>query len=174
MIRIKNLQSFIFLGDEVQAQSLARELLAGGVQPLRLVKEAIIPAVEQSAAELEAGNLHPPELFALSNALSAILQQIAHHTRPRSLALQFKLGRVRSDAFDLWRSAMRAAFEEAGFHTEETSELNRCEMTAICSLAAPALQLMRTPGQLQVHGSFGSCELIRNRTPVDSTDQVSI
>ena len=148
-----SIQPELFEGMEEQACTLVRELLESRLDPVFIVNEAIIPAVEASATGLKSGSFQVTRLPELGKSLQAVMKEIEDSLGNAGLSLHFRLGRARDDVFDLWGAEIADAFEAAGFRTLRSSELNRCEVVAVCNSAWVSSERKATPG----HGNGKDC-----------------
>jgi hypothetical protein len=165
MNQVKRLSAMIAEGKVAEAGNEMARLLSLGMHPLRIVVDEIVPAINASGHDLEKGIIQATRLPAFRWALGTTLEQISRRLGG-GLGLEFGIGRLRYDPFDLWRSVVRGAIEEVGFKTRECPDLIYCEITAVCGLAARALEKMRNDdggAELSVEGKFGRCGLVSGR-----------
>jgi 5-methyltetrahydrofolate--homocysteine methyltransferase len=104
-------------GDAEKAAAAAREALAAGVTPLRIVSEGISPAMTEVGRLFEEGDCFVPELLMAARATKAVfelLRPLLSQTGVKPVA-RVVLGTVKGDMHDIGKNLVGALLEGGGF-----------------------------------------------------------
>src|SRR5262249_49348485 len=114
---LKPLQDAVIRGDASAARTLAQQALAEGVDPLQLVNEQMIPAMDEVGRRFECSEYFVPELLISARAMKAALDLI----RPLLTARGDKpigrvaIGTVKGDLHDIGKNLVASLLEGGGF-----------------------------------------------------------
>src|SRR5512137_2270979 len=114
---LKQLYDAIVNGDAKASHSVTQQALAEGVDPLSLVNEYMVPAMDEVGRRFEANEYFVPELLISARAMKASLELI----RPLLTARgdeplgRVAIGTVRGDLHDIGKNLVAAMLEGGGF-----------------------------------------------------------
>jgi 5-methyltetrahydrofolate--homocysteine methyltransferase len=117
MTDLKQLYQAVVTGDAKASQNLTREALAEGVDPLKLVNEYMVPAMDEVGKKFECNEYFVPELLISARAMKAALDLI----RPLLTARGDKpvgrvaIGTVKGDLHDIGKNLVASLLEGGGF-----------------------------------------------------------
>jgi 5-methyltetrahydrofolate--homocysteine methyltransferase len=104
-------------GDAKTTQAITRQALAEGVDPLKLVNEHMVPAMDEVGRRFEANEYFVPELLISARAMKAALELI----RPLLTARgdqpvgRVAIGTVKGDLHDIGKNLVASLLEGGGF-----------------------------------------------------------
>ncbi|MCX6924771.1 MAG: corrinoid protein, partial [Verrucomicrobia bacterium] len=104
-------------GDAKTTQALTQQALADGVDPLKLVNDYMVPAMDEVGRRFEANEYFVPELLISARAMKAALELI----RPILTARGDKpvgrvaIGTVKGDLHDIGKNLVGSLLEGGGF-----------------------------------------------------------
>jgi 5-methyltetrahydrofolate--homocysteine methyltransferase len=114
---LKQLYEAVVSGDAKATQAITRQALAEGVDPLKLVNEYMVPAMDEVGRRFEANEYFVPELLISARAMKAALELI----RPLLTARGDKpvgrvaIGTVKGDLHDIGKNLVASLLEGGGF-----------------------------------------------------------
>jgi corrinoid protein of di/trimethylamine methyltransferase len=114
---LKQLYEAVVSGDAKATQAITRQALAEGVDPLKLVNEHMVPAMDEVGRRFEANEYFVPELLISARAMKAALELI----RPLLTARGDKpvgrvaIGTVKGDLHDIGKNLVASLLEGGGF-----------------------------------------------------------
>lgn len=117
MTHIESLHQAVLNGDAKTARSATEEALRQGEDALRLVGEAMVPAMNEAGRRFECSEFFVPELLLAARAMKAALELI----RPVLVQQGAKpfgkvvVGTVKGDLHDIGKNLVAALLEGAGF-----------------------------------------------------------
>jgi 5-methyltetrahydrofolate--homocysteine methyltransferase len=117
MPELKELYNAVVNGDAKATHALTQEALAAGVDPLRLVNEYMVPAMDEVGRRFECNEYFVPELLISARAMKAALELI----RPLLVARGDKpvgrvaIGTVKGDLHDIGKNLVASLLEGGGF-----------------------------------------------------------
>lgn len=117
MADLKQLYEAVVNGDAKAAHALTQEALNEGVDPLTLVNEHMIPAMDEVGRRFESNEYFVPELLISARAMKASLDLI----RPILIARGDKpmgrvaIGTVKGDLHDIGKNLVASLLEGGGF-----------------------------------------------------------
>ncbi len=117
MADLKKLYDSVVSGDAKTTQAITKEALAGGVDPLKLVNEYMVPAMDEVGRRFEANEYFVPELLISARAMKAALELI----RPLLIARgdhpvgRVAIGTVKGDLHDIGKNLVASLLEGGGF-----------------------------------------------------------
>jgi 5-methyltetrahydrofolate--homocysteine methyltransferase len=117
MADLKKLYDSVVSGDAKTTQAITQQALAEGVDPLKLVNENMVPAMDEVGRRFEANEYFVPELLISARAMKAALELI----RPLLVARGDKpvgrvaIGTVKGDLHDIGKNLVASLLEGGGF-----------------------------------------------------------
>ncbi|HOX56339.1 MAG TPA: corrinoid protein [Candidatus Paceibacterota bacterium] len=114
---LKKLYDSVVSGDAKATQAITKEALDAGVDPLTLVNEHMVPAMDEVGRRFEANEYFVPELLISARAMKASLELI----RPLLIARGDKpvgrvaIGTVKGDLHDIGKNLVASLLEGGGF-----------------------------------------------------------
>lgn len=105
-------------GNNQPIPELIGEALSQGVDPMTLLFEAMIPALEEVGRLFEMGEYFVPEMLISARAMQAgmdILRPLLAETGAKPIGT-FVMGTVRGDIHDIGKNLCNVMLEGAGFH----------------------------------------------------------
>ena len=113
----KPLFQAIVTGDAKAAKALTEQALAAGVEPLKLVQESMMPAMDAVGRRFECNEYFVPELLlsarAMKSALELIRPLLAASGAPS--AGRIVIGTVKGDLHDIGKNLVAAMLEGGGY-----------------------------------------------------------
>ena len=114
---LKELYEAVVSGNAKATQAITQQALADGVDPLKLVNEYMVPAMDEVGRRFEANEYFVPELLISARAMKAALELI----RPILTARGDKpvgrvaIGTVKGDLHDIGKNLVASLLEGGGF-----------------------------------------------------------
>ncbi|MBI4327103.1 MAG: corrinoid protein [Chloroflexi bacterium] len=114
---LKLLYNAVLAGDAKTARSITESALAEGIEPLKLVHEFMIPAMDEVGRRFECNEYFVPELLISARAMKACLELvrpllIAQGAEPLGCVV---IGTVKGDLHDIGKNLVAAMLEGGGF-----------------------------------------------------------
>jgi 5-methyltetrahydrofolate--homocysteine methyltransferase len=114
---LKQLYEAVVNGDAKTTQALTQQALAEGVDPLKLVNEHMVPAMDEVGRRFEANEYFVPELLISARAMKAALELIrplltARGDQPLG---RVAIGTVKGDLHDIGKNLVGSLLEGGGF-----------------------------------------------------------
>ncbi len=114
---LKLLYNAVLTGDAKTARSITESALAEGIEPLKLVHEFMIPAMDEVGRRFECNEYFVPELLISARAMKASLELIrplliAQGAEPLGCVV---IGTVKGDLHDIGKNLVAAMLEGGGF-----------------------------------------------------------
>jgi 5-methyltetrahydrofolate--homocysteine methyltransferase len=114
---LKQLYEAVVNGDAKATQVLTKQALADGVDPLKLVNEHMVPAMDEVGRRFEANEYFVPELLISARAMKAALELIrplltARGDQPLG---RVAIGTVKGDLHDIGKNLVGSLLEGGGF-----------------------------------------------------------
>ena len=114
---LKQLYDSVVSGDAKTTQALTQQALAEGVDPLKLVNDYMVPAMDEVGRRFEANEYFVPELLISARAMKAALELIrplltARGDQPLG---RVAIGTVKGDLHDIGKNLVAAMLEGGGF-----------------------------------------------------------
>ncbi len=154
---LKELYEAVVSGNAKATQAITQQALADGVDPLKLVNEYMVPAMDEVGRRFEANEYFVPELLISARAMKASLELI----RPLLVARGDKpvgrvaIGTVKGDLHDIGKNLVASLLEGGGFEvidlgvnvtpekfieTVNTKQANIVAMSALLTTTMPAMK----------------------------------
>lgn len=117
MQALQELKEAVTQGNAARAREIVDAALTEGIEPLRLVKEAMMPAMDEVGRRFECSEFFVPELILAARAMKSALEPI----RPRLAAAgaassgRVVIGTVKGDMHDIGKNLVAAMLEGAGY-----------------------------------------------------------
>lgn len=114
---IAELEQAIREGDEAEAEALTKELIEAGVEPERILNDAMKAAMEEVGRQFEANEIYIPEMLLASRAMKAGMT----HLEPLLATGEAEadgtvvLGTVEGDVHDIGKNLVGMMLEGSGF-----------------------------------------------------------
>lgn len=114
---MEKLEELIREGDAEETASRVRELLEGGAAPEQLMREAMIPAMEEVGNLFQRGECFLPEMLVAARAMQAGMEVLKPLLTSGGSPLLGKvvLGTVQGDIHDIGKNLVAMTLEGAGF-----------------------------------------------------------
>lgn len=114
---LKQLYDSVVSGDAKATQAITQQALADGVDPLKLVNEYMVPAMDEVGRRFEANEYFVPELLISARAMKAALELIrplltARGDQPLG---RVAIGTVKGDLHDIGKNLVGSMLEGGGF-----------------------------------------------------------
>ena len=121
MQELRQLYDSIITGDAKAASAIAAQALAGGIEPLRLVNECLVPAMDEVGRRFECSEYFVPELMLSARAMKAALELVrpllaARGAEPTGRVV---IGTVKGDLHDIGKNLVAALLEGGGFEVTD-------------------------------------------------------
>jgi 5-methyltetrahydrofolate--homocysteine methyltransferase len=158
MADLKKLYDSVVSGDAKTTQAITKEALAEGTDPLKLVNEYMVPAMDEVGRRFEANEYFVPELLISARAMKASLELI----RPILVARGDKpvgrvaIGTVKGDLHDIGKNLVASLLEGGGFEVIdlgvnvspekfiETVNAKQANIVAMSALLTTTMPSMKT------------------------------
>jgi 5-methyltetrahydrofolate--homocysteine methyltransferase len=111
------LKDLIIAGKRKDAEAMTRVLLDGGMDPVKMIQEALIPAMGVVGDKFKNGEYFVPEMLISAKAMKQSMEVI----KPKLVAGTYKpvgkvvIGTVRGDLHDIGKNLVKMMLEGAGF-----------------------------------------------------------
>jgi corrinoid protein of di/trimethylamine methyltransferase len=117
MAQSKDLYDAILNGDAKKAYAATEAELAAGVQPMQLIAESMVPAMDEVGRLFEAEEYFVPELLLAGRAMKSameLLRPLLVATGQR-MAVRVVIGTVKGDLHDIGKNIVASMLEGSGF-----------------------------------------------------------
>ncbi len=113
---MENLKQLVATGKTAEAGMQVEALLAGGVDPEAIVKEALIPAMDEVGNLVQAGDYHIPDMLVAAKAMGACMTIIKPYLAGSAMKPVGKvvIGTVQGDLHDIGKNLVVTIFEGSG------------------------------------------------------------
>lgn len=117
MSDLKELYDAVVRGDAKTTQAITQQALAEGIDPLKLVNECMIPAMDEVGRRFECNEYFVPELLISARAMKSALELVrpiltARGDQPMG---RVAIGTVRGDLHDIGKNLVASLLEGGGF-----------------------------------------------------------
>jgi 5-methyltetrahydrofolate--homocysteine methyltransferase len=111
------LRDAVIGGDAKAAQDLTQQALAEGIDPLKLVNDYMVPAMDEVGRRFECSEYFVPELLISARAMKAALDLVRPllSARGDQPAGRVAIGTVRGDLHDIGKNLVASLLEGGGF-----------------------------------------------------------
>ena len=181
MADLKKLYESVVSGDAKTTQAITQQALAEGVDPLTLVNEHMVPAMDEVGRRFEANEYFVPELLISARAMKAALELI----RPLLTARgdqpvgRVAIGTVKGDLHDIGKNLVASLLEGGGFEvidlgvnvspekfieTVNAKQANIIAMSALLTTTMPSMKT--TIDALKQAGVRGKVKVLIGGAPI--------
>jgi 5-methyltetrahydrofolate--homocysteine methyltransferase len=117
MENLKALHEAVLGGDATASRNITVQALKAGIDPLRLVNEYMVPAMDEVGRRFEACEYFVPELLISARAMKASLELIRPLLAARGAQplARVAIGTVKGDLHDIGKNLVAAMLEGGGF-----------------------------------------------------------
>jgi len=153
----KPLFDAILNGDAKLARATTETALAAGVEPLKLIQDYMVPAMDEVGRRFECSEYFVPELLLAARAMKAALELIrpllvAGGVQPAGRVV---IGTVKGDLHDIGKNLVSAMLEGAGFEVIDLGvnvapeqfvaavKINEPQIVALSALLTTTLAAMK-------------------------------
>ncbi|MGA2864297.1 MAG: corrinoid protein [Verrucomicrobiota bacterium] len=157
MPELKQLYDAVVRGDAKATQALTQEALAEGVDPLELVNQYMVPAMDEVGRRFECNEYFVPELLISARAMKAALELLRPLLTARGDQPQGRvaIGTVKGDLHDIGKNLVASLLEGGGFEvidlgvnvapekfiaTINEKQANIIAMSALLTTTMPAMK----------------------------------
>jgi len=181
MTDLKKLHEAVLGGDAKTSHAITQQALAEGVDPLTLVNEYMIPAMDEVGRRFEANEYFVPELLISARAMKAALDIIrplltARGDKP---VARVAIGTVKGDLHDIGKNLVASLLEGGGFEvidlgvnvppekfiaTVKEQNANIIAMSALLTTTMPAMKT--TIDALKQAGVRGQVKVLIGGAPI--------
>jgi 5-methyltetrahydrofolate--homocysteine methyltransferase len=178
---LKQLYDSVVSGDAKATQAITQQALADGVDPLKLVNEYMVPAMDEVGRRCEANEYFVPELLISARAMKAALELIrplltARGDQPLG---RVAIGTVKGDLHDIGKNLVGSLLEGGGFEvidlgvnvtpekfiaTVNEKNANIIAMSALLTTTMPAMKT--TIDALKQAGVRGKVKVLIGGAPI--------
>ena len=154
---LKQLYEAIVTGDASASRNLTQQALADGSDPLKLINEYMVPAMDEVGRRFECSEFFVPELLIAARAMKAALELIRPllAARGQQPAGRVAIGTVRGDLHDIGKNLVASLLEGGGFEvidlgvnvtpekfiaTIQERKANIIAMSALLTTTMPAMK----------------------------------
>ena len=130
-----------------EAARLTRERISGGADPLNLIQDHLMPALDQAGQAFEAKTLYLPQLMMAAEAAEAAFREIKAAMKARAEAAPQRcpvvIATVQGDVHDIGKNIVRLLLENYGFQVTDLGKdvAPRTVLEAVQRLQAPCCGL---------------------------------
>ena len=178
---LKQLYDSVVSGDAKATQAITQQALADGVDPLKLVNDYMVPAMDEVGRRFEANEYFVPELLISARAMKAALELIrplltARGDQPLG---RVAIGTVKGDLHDIGKNLVGSLLEGGGFEvidlgvnvtpekfiaTVNEKKANIVAMSALLTTTMPAMKT--TIDALKQAGVRGKVKVLIGGAPI--------
>jgi 5-methyltetrahydrofolate--homocysteine methyltransferase len=155
---LKPLYKAVLSGDAKTARSFTEQALAAGVEPLKLVNESMVPAMDEVGRRFGCNEYFVPELLLSARAMKAALELVRPLLAKSGAqpVARVVIGTVKGDLHDIGKNLVAAMFEGGGFEVIdlgvnvtpekfiETVKAKNANIVALSALLTTTMPAMKT------------------------------
>jgi len=114
---LEELKKAVLEGEDEKAAELTQKALEAGIEPGRILNEALVPAMEIVGKEYEDGKRYVPEMLISAEAMKAAMAVLRPKLVESGVKLKGKvvIGTVEGDLHDIGKNLVAMMLEGAGF-----------------------------------------------------------
>ncbi|MHC4780027.1 MAG: cobalamin B12-binding domain-containing protein [Planctomycetota bacterium] len=113
----------IIEGDRVGAEALARDLLKGGADPLKIIEEGFVPGLREMGKLWEEGEVFLPELVVAADAMKAATAVLKPAIEEKGGRHESKgrvvIGTIEGDIHDIGKTLVATLLSASGYETRD-------------------------------------------------------
>jgi corrinoid protein of di/trimethylamine methyltransferase len=178
---LKQLYDSVVCGDAKATQAITQQAIADGVDPLKLVNDYMVPAMDEVGRRFEANEYFVPELLISARAMKAALELIrplltARGDQPLG---RVAIGTVKGDLHDIGKNLVGSLLEGGGFEvidlgvnvtpekfiaTVNEKQANIIAMSALLTTTMPSMKT--TIDALKQAGVRGKVKVLIGGAPI--------
>jgi 5-methyltetrahydrofolate--homocysteine methyltransferase len=180
MAQLKDLYDAILNGDARKAHAATETALAAGAQPLQIISESMVPAMDEVGRLFEAEEYFVPELLLAGRAMRSALDLL----RPlmaasgEKLATRVVIGTVKGDLHDIGKNIVASMLEGSGFEVIDLGsdvapekfvaavEERKPQIVCMSALLTVTMPSMKTTDALAAAGLRGQVKVLIGGAPV--------
>lgn len=178
---LKALQEAVISGDAKAAQAITEKSLAEGMDPLKLVHDFMVPAMDEVGRRFECNEYFVPELLLSARAMKSALELVrpllaAQGSKPLGRVV---IGTVKGDLHDIGKNLVAALLEGGGFEVIDLGvnvdpqkfiasvKEKGAEIVAMSALLTTTMPAMRTTIEaLKEAGLRGKVKVLVGGAPI--------
>jgi 5-methyltetrahydrofolate--homocysteine methyltransferase len=178
---LRPLYDSVITGDAKAARAITEQALTEGIEPLRLVNECLVPAMDEVGRRFECSEYFVPELLLSARAMKAALELVrpllaARGAEPTGRVV---IGTVKGDLHDIGKNLVAALLEGGGFEVTDlgvnvapekflsTAKERNAHIVAMSALLTTTMLAMRTTiDAFQQAGLRASVKILVGGAPV--------
>ena|SRR5208282_5149438 len=117
MVELQQLHDAVLNGDAKTAKSITEQALATGHEPLQLVQQYMMPAMDEVGRRFECNEYFVPELLVSARAMKAALELLRPllAAKGNEPAGRVALGTVKGDLHNIGKNLVSAMLEGGGY-----------------------------------------------------------
>lgn len=117
MAQNQELYDAILNGNAKKAHAVTQEALAAGVEPMALIAESMVPAMDEVGRLFEAEEYFVPELLLAGRAMKSAMELIKPllTASGHKMAVRVVIGTVKGDLHDIGKNIVASMLEGSGF-----------------------------------------------------------
>lgn len=117
MAQNKELYDAILNGNAKKAHAVTQEALAAGAEPMVLIAESMVPAMDEVGRLFEAEEYFVPELLLAGRAMKSAMELIKPllTSSGQRMAVRVVIGTVKGDLHDIGKNIVASMLEGSGF-----------------------------------------------------------
>ena len=115
--RISDLYDAILNGDAKKARAATEAAIAAGVQPMALIQESMVPAMDEVGRLFECEEYFVPELLLAGRAMKSAMELLKPllAASGQKMAVRVVIGTVKGDLHDIGKNIVASMLEGSGF-----------------------------------------------------------
>lgn len=117
MAQVNELYDAILNGNAKQAHAATAEALSAGADPMQLIADSMVPAMDEVGKLFEAEEYFVPELLLAGRAMKSAMELIKPllTASGRKMAVRVVIGTVKGDLHDIGKNIVASMLEGSGF-----------------------------------------------------------
>lgn len=154
---LKPLYEAVLKGDAATARAVAEQALAAGIEPIKVVNDFMVPAMDEVGRRFECSEYFVPELLLAARAMKAALELVRPLLAKSGVEPlgRVVVGTVRGDLHDIGKNLVAAMLEGGGFEVVDlgvnvapekfieavkTGKANIVALSALLTTTMPAMK----------------------------------
>ncbi len=119
MTLIDSLTQAVIAGDPEGAVELARQALAGGLDPLEVINRGLVPGIQYTGEQFAAGEMFLPDLMlaaeAMQRAIRLLEPEMARRGTRRQVLGRVVIGTIQGDIHEIGKNLVGTLLSASGF-----------------------------------------------------------
>jgi len=113
----RNIYDAILIGNAKRAHDATEAALAAGAEPMNLLQDTIIPAMDEVGKLYECEEYFVPELLLAGRAVKSAMELLKplHNAPGKKMAVRVIIGTVKGDLHDIGKNIVASMLEGSGF-----------------------------------------------------------